>query len=112
LDVYPEDVVPFFPVENALLLDFQVFGDLSEGDSEAVARNERLTKVLGLMRWRRRCMVVRYWMKNLSLTLSYEEREQEQICCSGRSLALPSLAREGGWGVRSALSEMLLLWEK
>jgi hypothetical protein len=26
-------------------------------------------------------MVVRYWMKNLSLTLSYEEREQEQICC-------------------------------
>jgi hypothetical protein len=34
LDVYPEDVVPFFPVEDALLLDFQVFGDLSEGDNE------------------------------------------------------------------------------
>lgn len=50
LDVYPEDVVPFFPVEDALLADFQVFGDLSEGDSEAVARNERLMKVLGLIR--------------------------------------------------------------
>jgi hypothetical protein len=31
-------------------------------------------------------------MKNLSLTLSYEEREQEQICCSQRSPAPPSLA--------------------
>ncbi len=26
--------MPFFPVENALLLDFQVFGDLSESDNE------------------------------------------------------------------------------
>ena len=32
--MYPEDVVPFFPVEDALLGDFQVFGDLSEGDDE------------------------------------------------------------------------------
>jgi hypothetical protein len=75
--MYPEDVVPFFPVEDALLADFEVLGDLSEV----------MTKVLGLMRWRSGCMVVRCWMKNLSLTLSYEEREQEQArcCCYGKS---------------------------
>jgi len=26
--------MPFFPVEDALLVDFQVFGDLSEGDDK------------------------------------------------------------------------------
>jgi hypothetical protein len=26
--------MPFFPVEDVLLLGFQVFGDLSEGDDE------------------------------------------------------------------------------
>ncbi len=33
--MYPEDVVPFFPVEDTLLWDFQVFGDLSKGDDES-----------------------------------------------------------------------------
>jgi hypothetical protein len=42
-DMHPEDIVPFFPVEDSFWGNFQVFGDLSEGDSEAVARNERLT---------------------------------------------------------------------
>jgi hypothetical protein len=42
--------MPFFPVEDSLWVNFQVFGELLEGDSEAVARNERLTKVWGLMR--------------------------------------------------------------
>ena len=32
--MHPEDVVPFFPVEYALLGDFQVFGDLSERNNE------------------------------------------------------------------------------
>jgi hypothetical protein len=32
----PEDVMPFFPVEDALLADFQVFGDLPEGDDEGL----------------------------------------------------------------------------
>jgi hypothetical protein len=32
--MHPENVMPFFPVEDALLPDFQVFGDLSEGDDE------------------------------------------------------------------------------
>ncbi|GET37137.1 hypothetical protein MiSe_18900 [Microseira wollei NIES-4236] len=31
-DMHPEDVVPFFPVEDALLGNFQVFGDLPQGD--------------------------------------------------------------------------------
>jgi len=49
LNMHREDVMPFCPIQDALLLDFQVFGDLPKSDSEAVARNERLTKVLGLM---------------------------------------------------------------
>jgi len=28
--------MPFFPVEDALLADFQVFGDLPEGDDEGL----------------------------------------------------------------------------
>ncbi len=35
-DVYPKDVMPFFPVDNALLVDFQVFGDLPEGDNKGL----------------------------------------------------------------------------
>ena len=32
----PEDVVPFFPVEDALWVNFQVFGDLPEGYDEGL----------------------------------------------------------------------------
>jgi hypothetical protein len=32
--MHPKDVVPFFPVEDARRFDFQVFGDLPEGDNE------------------------------------------------------------------------------
>ena len=35
-DMNPEDVVPFFPVEDALLADFQVFGDLPEGNNKGL----------------------------------------------------------------------------
>ena len=35
-DVYPQDVMPFFPVEDAFLVDFQVFGDLPEGDHKGL----------------------------------------------------------------------------
>ncbi len=37
----PEDVVPFFPVEDALWVNFQVFGDLPEGDDVSVAARKR-----------------------------------------------------------------------
>ncbi len=36
LDMYPEDVVPFFPVEDALWVNFQVFRDLPEGDDKGL----------------------------------------------------------------------------
>ncbi len=32
LNMHPEDVMPFFPIQDALLFDFQVSGDLPEGD--------------------------------------------------------------------------------
>jgi hypothetical protein len=34
--MYPEDVMPFFLVEDALWVDFQVFGELLEGDDEGL----------------------------------------------------------------------------
>ena len=34
--MYPEDVIPLFPVEDALWVNVQVFGDLSEGDDEGL----------------------------------------------------------------------------
>ena len=36
LDMNPEDVVPFFPVEDALLANFQMFGDLPDGDDKGL----------------------------------------------------------------------------
>jgi hypothetical protein len=33
-DMYPKNVMPFFPVEDTLLGNFQVFGDLPKGDDE------------------------------------------------------------------------------
>jgi hypothetical protein len=33
-DMHPKDVMPFFPVEDALLGDVQVFGNLPKGDDE------------------------------------------------------------------------------
>jgi hypothetical protein len=33
-EMYPKDVFPFFPVEDAIGVGFQMFGDLSEGDSK------------------------------------------------------------------------------
>jgi hypothetical protein len=34
LNMHPEDVMPFFPIQDALLLDFQMFGDLPKSDDE------------------------------------------------------------------------------
>jgi len=34
--MYPEDVIPLFPVEDTLWINFQVFGDLLEGDDEGL----------------------------------------------------------------------------
>jgi hypothetical protein len=39
LNMHPEDVMPFFPVQDTLLLDFQVFGDLPESDNESFGVN-------------------------------------------------------------------------
>jgi hypothetical protein len=39
LNMHPEDVMPFCPVQDALLLDFQVFGDLPESDDESFGVN-------------------------------------------------------------------------
>jgi hypothetical protein len=39
LNMHPEDVMPFFPVQDMLLLDFQVFGDLPESDHESFGVN-------------------------------------------------------------------------
>jgi hypothetical protein len=39
LNMHPEDVMPFFPVQDTLLLDFQVFGDLPESDDEGFGVN-------------------------------------------------------------------------
>jgi len=35
-NMYPEDVIPLFPVEDTLWINFQVFGDLLEGDDEGL----------------------------------------------------------------------------
>ena len=37
--MHPEDVMPFFPVEDALLVNFQVFGDLPEGNDKGLRIN-------------------------------------------------------------------------
>ncbi len=34
--MYPEDAVPDFPVEDTLWVDFQVYGDLPEGDGKCL----------------------------------------------------------------------------
>jgi hypothetical protein len=34
LDMHPEDVMPFCPIQDAILLNFQVFGDLPESNDE------------------------------------------------------------------------------
>ena len=39
LNMHPEDVLPFFPIQDALLLDFQMFGDLSKSDDEGFGIN-------------------------------------------------------------------------
>jgi hypothetical protein len=39
LNMHPEDVMPFFPIQDALLLDFQMFGDLPESDDEGFGVN-------------------------------------------------------------------------
>jgi hypothetical protein len=39
LNIHPEDVMPFFPVQDTLLLDFQVFGNLPESDNESFGVN-------------------------------------------------------------------------
>jgi hypothetical protein len=39
LNMHPEDVMPFCPVQDTLLLDFQVFGDLPESDDESFGVN-------------------------------------------------------------------------
>ena len=39
LDMHPEDVMPFFPIQDALLRDFQMFGDLPESDDEGFGVN-------------------------------------------------------------------------
>jgi hypothetical protein len=39
LNMYPEEVMPFFPIQDALLLDFQMFGDLPESDNEGFGVN-------------------------------------------------------------------------
>lgn len=36
LNMNPKDVVPFFPVEDALWADFQVLGELTKGDDEGL----------------------------------------------------------------------------
>jgi len=38
-DMHSEDLVPFFPVEDALLGNFQVLGDLPQGDDEGSGIN-------------------------------------------------------------------------
>ena len=35
LDMHPKNVVPSLPVEDTLLVDFQVFGDLPKGNDES-----------------------------------------------------------------------------
>jgi hypothetical protein len=37
--MHPEDVMPFFPIQDALLLDFQMFGDLSKSDDKGFGIN-------------------------------------------------------------------------
>ena len=37
--MHPEGVMPFCPVQDALLLDFQVFGDFPESDDESFGVN-------------------------------------------------------------------------
>jgi hypothetical protein len=39
LNMHPEDVMPFFPIQDALLLDFQMFGDLSKSDDKGFGIN-------------------------------------------------------------------------
>jgi hypothetical protein len=34
--MHPKDIVPFFPVEDVILSDFQVFGDLPESDDKGL----------------------------------------------------------------------------
>jgi hypothetical protein len=33
-EMYPKDVFPFLPVEDAIRIGFEMFGDLSEGDDK------------------------------------------------------------------------------
>ncbi len=35
-DMHPQDVMPFFPVEDSLWVNFQVFGELLEGDDKGL----------------------------------------------------------------------------
>ena len=35
-EMYPENMLPFLPVENAIRGGFQVFGDLPEGDYKSL----------------------------------------------------------------------------
>jgi intracellular septation protein A len=35
--MHPENMLPFFPVEDTLWVNFQVFGDLPEGDDEGLS---------------------------------------------------------------------------
>jgi hypothetical protein len=39
LDMHPEDVIPFFPIQDALWLDFQVFGNLAESNDKSFGVN-------------------------------------------------------------------------
>jgi hypothetical protein len=53
-DMYPKNVMPFFPVEDALLGDVQEFGDLPKGDDEGFgvdAMAYRLHGRLLLVEW-------------------------------------------------------------
>ena len=34
--MHPQDVMPFFPVEDSLWVNFQVFGELLEGDDKGL----------------------------------------------------------------------------
>ena len=36
LDMYPKNIVPFFPVEDALGINVQVFGDLVKSDDKGL----------------------------------------------------------------------------
>ncbi len=39
LDMHPEDVMPFCPIQDTLLRDFQVFGDLPNSNDEGSGVN-------------------------------------------------------------------------